>query len=673
MSKAGTDRRRMNRRTEDLYRKSVEDVKDYAIFMADTDGIVTNWNLGAEQILGYQEREILGKNSSRFFTAEDRSKDIPRKELATAASEGRAEDERWHVRKDGSRFWATGVVTPVRDDTGVLIGFIKVMRDMTERNKLAEERDRFFTLSMDMLCIVYLDGRLQRVNPAFERVLGFSAEELLAMPLFQWLHPDDREAAKAEYQKLARGEATTNMENRVLRKDGTYRWVAWSYYPVPEDNLAFGVGRDVTQLKHFHEVLRLRAEELEKANLVKDEFLATLSHELRTPLTSILGWSRLLRSNQLSKDDRERAIQIIERNAEAQSKLIEDLLDVSRIITGKLKIEFQPVSFPAVVETTVNALRLAAEAKNQQLETTIDAAAGPVLGDPTRMQQVVTNLLSNAIKFTPEGGSIQVRLERIDSHARLQIKDTGVGISAKDLPHIFERFKQADSSNVRSHSGLGLGLAIVEYLVRQQEGTVYAESRGVGKGATFTVEFPLTSSEVLESPSGRVDLFSPQAQALLSDEHFSDRVSLKDVRVLVVEDDPDTRELLKTVLERCGAEVTAVASSSAALTEIGRAKPSVLVSDIAMAGENGYGLIRKIRALKPEQGGRVPAVALTAYAAAADRRRALLAGFQTHLAKPVEPDELLAVIASLSSGHQEAHEQTQSRITQKQSADGSGG
>ncbi len=299
-------------------------------------------------------------------------------------------------------------------------------------------------------------------------------------------------------------------------------------------------------------------------------------------------------------------------------------------------------------------MRLAAEAKNLQLETTIDAAAGPVLGDPTRIQQIITNLLSNAIKFTPEGGRIELRLERIDSHARLQVIDTGVGLSAEDLPHIFERFKQADSSNIRSHSGLGLGLAIVDYLVRQQQGEVYAESGGAGQGATFTVDFPLTSSEILTGPSGRVDLFSPHAQTLLADEHFTDRISLKDVRVLVVEDDPDTRELLKTVLERCGAEVIAVRSSSDALAEIERAKPSVLVSDIAMAGENGYGLIQKIRSLRPEQGGRVPAVALTAYAAPADRRRALLAGFQTHLAKPVEPDELLAVIASLSSGPQEA-------------------
>src|SRR5215204_2622659 len=216
MAMAATDRRKINRRTEDMYRKSVEDVKDYAIFMTNTDGIVMNCNLGAEHILGYEEREILGKSSSRFFTAEDRSKDIPRKELAIAASDGRAEDERWHVRKDGSRFWASGVVTPVRDETNVLIGFVKVMRDMTERNRLAEERDRFFTLSMDMLCIVQLDGRLQRVNPAFEEALGYSAEELFAMPIFEWIHPEDREAAKAEYQKLARGEATKNMENRVL-------------------------------------------------------------------------------------------------------------------------------------------------------------------------------------------------------------------------------------------------------------------------------------------------------------------------------------------------------------------------------------------------------------------------------------------------------------------------
>jgi len=332
------DRRKTYRRTEDIYRKSVETIRDYAIFVTDPDGLVTNWNRGAQHILGYTEAEIIGKNAGKFFTAEDRAKDVPQKEMTTAAATGSAEDERWHVRSDGSRFWASGVMTAVRDDGGNLMGFSKVMRDMTERNRLTEERDRFFTLSMDLLCIVRLDGQFQRVNPAFEKVLGFSEAELLATSLFDLIHPDDRARTKAGYQKLSLGEPITFMENRLKCKDEGYKWFAWSYFPVPEDKLAFGVGRDMTQVKQTHEVLRLRAEELEESNRVKDEFLATLSHELRTPLTNILGWSRLLRSKQLSETDRERAIQIIQRNAESQSKLIEDLLEVSRIITANSKL-----------------------------------------------------------------------------------------------------------------------------------------------------------------------------------------------------------------------------------------------------------------------------------------------------------------------------------------------
>jgi PAS domain S-box-containing protein len=643
------NRRRNYRRTEDIYRKSVEDVRDYAIFMTDANGLVTNWNRGARHILGYTEGEIVGEHARKFFTAEDRANDVPQKELTTAASEGRAEDERWHVRRDGSRFWASGVVTAVRDDHGNLLGFSKVMRDMTERNRLTEERDRFFTLSMDLLCIVRLDGRFQRVNPAFEQVLGFSEAELLVMSLFDLVHPEERRQTEAGYEKLSIGEPTTSMENRLRCNDGSYRWFSWSYYPVPEEGLAFGVGRDVTELRQVHDVLRLRAEELEETNRSKDEFLATLSHELRTPLSSILGWSRLLLTNKLSESDRERAIQVIQRNAESQAKLIEDLLEVSRIISGKLRIESQPVTLPSIVESVINSLRPAADAKHLQLETAIDPAAGPVLGDPARLQQIVTNLLSNAIKFTPDEGRIQVRLQRKNSHARLEVQDTGVGIAAGEMPHIFERFRQVDSSNIRAHGGLGLGLAIVDYLVRQQAGAVYVESEGQGKGATFIVEFPLTSSEVITSDLGRVDLFSNQARVMLANSETFAEQRLTDLMILVVEDDPDTRELLKTILERSGAEVRAVASSSAALAEMADRIPNVLISDIGMAGENGYDLIKKVRSLEPERGGRVPAVALTAYAAAADRRKALLAGFQTHLGKPVEPDELLAVIANLSS------------------------
>lgn len=642
------ERRTSCRRTDDIYNKAIEDIRDYAIFMTDADGIVTHWNCGAQHILGYTEDEIIGQDAARLFTREDRRNLIPEKELETAATAGRAEDERWHLRRDGSRFWASGVVTPVRDQSGKLIGFSKVMRDMTERNKLTDERDRFFALSMDMLSIVHLDGRFQRVNPAFQEALGYSEEELLSMSIFDLVHPDDFEDTATGYKKLVAGEPIKFMENRLRCKDATYKWVAWSYFPVPDDGVAFGVGRDTTDVRRMHEVLRLRADELEDANRVKDEFLATMSHELRTPLTSILGWARLLDSKQLSEKDTERAIHVIQRNAEAQSKLIEDLLEVSRIITGKLKIDFQPASFAAITESAINSLRPAADAKQLQLEAAIDPAAGPIMGDPARLQQVVTNLLSNAIKFTPAGGRIEVRLDRPDTTVRLQVKDTGIGIAPEHLPHIFERFRQVDSSNIRAHGGLGLGLAIVDYLVRQQGGTVSVDSKGAGSGATFRVEFPLTTSKVIAPDLAPSIPISDSSETTLPSSLASADSKLKDLRILVVEDDVDTRDLLAAVLLQHGAEVIAVNSSASALPEVERVKPDLIISDIGMSGENGYQFMRKVRSLDPEAGGRIPAIALTAYAGSRDRRRALLAGFQMHLPKPVEPEDLLAMVLSLT-------------------------
>jgi PAS domain S-box-containing protein len=462
---------------DDLYRRAVEnDIKDYAIFLTDTAGRVINWNRGAERILGFEESEIIGQSAFIFFTPEDRAANVPEQEMEDAVKTGRAEDERWHLRRDQSRFWASGILTPVRDEAGVLLGFIKVMQDMTERRRLESERDRFFALSMDMLCIVHLDGYFLRTNPAFERVLGYSGPELQNRPVFDLLHPDDRDATINEYKKLRAGMPTNSLENRFLCKDGEYKWIAWSYYPVPEERLGFGVGRDISNVRRMTEALQSHATKLEQANRVKDEFLATLSHELRTPLTSVLGWSRLLRSGKLSKSERERALAIVERNAQAQTKLIEDLLDVSRIITGKLRLEFQPLQLAAIVKEVVDEFRPAAEAKAIEVAANIDATAGPISGDPARLKQVVGNLLSNAIKFTNKGGRIDVSLKRIDSRAQLRVQDNGIGIDPDVLPHIFERFKQADSSNVRAHGGLGLGLAIVQHLVREHRGTVNAES-----------------------------------------------------------------------------------------------------------------------------------------------------------------------------------------------------
>jgi PAS domain S-box-containing protein len=637
-------------RVDDLYRKAIEDdVRDYAIFLTDTEANIINWNRGAERILGYRENEVLGKSAFIVFTPEDRAANVPQAEIDTALANGRAEDERWHLRRDQTRFWASGVLTAVRDESGELLGFLKVMQDMTEKRRLAEERDRFFTLSMDLLCIVRLDGHFLRTNPTFEKVLGYTAEELQKQPIFEWVHPDDRAAAINEYEKLRAGEPTRSLENRFRCKNGGYKWVAWSYYPVPEDSIGYGVGRDISDVRRMTEALKSHAAELEQANRVKDEFLAILSHELRTPLTSILGWARLLRAGKLEKLEHDRAIEIVERNAEAQMKLIEDLLDVSRIITGKLRIEFQPIEFAEIVKEGVDEFRPAAEAKGIRLAADIDDASGPILGDATRLKQVLANLLSNAIKFTNEGGRIDISLKRTDGHARLRVSDNGVGIDPAVLPHIFERFKQADSSNVRMHSGLGLGLAIVNHLVREHSGSVKAESAGPGKGSTFTVDFPVVPSDSESEVARRGNLFSAIAEQLSKDPaHDPERPALEGSTVLLVEDEADTRDLVTTILREFGARVIAVNSAKDALASIQQEAPTVVLSDIGMSGENGYDLIRKIRALAPEKGGAIPAVALTAYAGPSDRRRALVAGFDVHLAKPVEPDELLAVVASLA-------------------------
>jgi PAS domain S-box-containing protein len=632
----------------DLYRRAVEnDIKDYAIFLIDPAGLVINWNHGAERILGYEESEIIGQSSFIVFTPEDRAARVPEQEIDTATATGRAEDERWHLRRDQTRFWATGILSPVRDETGVLLGFIKVMRDETEQRRLRGERDQLFALSMDMLCVVHLEGYFLRTNPAFERVLGYAAEELRKHSVFDLLHPDDREATINEYQKLRAGEPTSSLENRFRCKWGEYKWVAWSYYPVPEERIGYGVGRDISDVRRMTEDLQLHASQLEQANRVKDEFLATLSHELRTPLTSVLGWSRLLRLGKLSQAEHDRALGIVERNAQAQTKLIEDLLDVSRIITGKLRIDYQPIQLAEVVREVIDEFRPPAEANGITIMDDIDPAAGPIIGDLTRLKQIVGNLLSNAIKFTNEGGQIDVTLTRPDDHARLRVRDNGVGIEPGVLPHIFERFKQADSSNVRAHGGLGLGLAIVQHLVREHGGSVKAESQGPGKGATFTVDFPLADSEKVTEPITQVDLFSGVQRDWETTDYAPDPCALEGIKVLLVEDELDTRDLLTTILQECGARVIAVDSVSEAMTAILRELPDVLLSDIGMSGRNGYDLIREIRALPPEKGGTIPAVALTAYAGPTDRRRALIAGFHVHMAKPVEPDELLAVIGSL--------------------------
>ena len=384
--------------------------------------------------------------------------------------------------------------------------------------------------------------------------------------------------------------------------------------------------------------------EAHEANRIKDEFLATISHELRTPLTAILGWAQMLHGGKLDETTAQRAVNSIERNAKSQAHLIEDLLDISRIITGKLRLDVRRVDLAPIIETAVDGVRPAADAKDIRLLKVIDERAGLISGDPDRLQQVLWNLLSNAIKFTPRGGRVQVRLERVESYAQITVSDTGQGIHADFLPYMFDLFRQADSTITRSHGGLGLGLAIVRRVVEMHGGSVQADSDGEGQGATFTVTFPLTGLRPIEEAGAD----STHHGALMHGLLFDGAPALKGLHVLVVDDEPETRELLVTVLSKCGAEVKASASAKDAIEALKQWPADVLVSDIGMPGEDGYDLIRKVRAMEPERGGRIPAVALTAYARAEDRLRALSAGFQMHVPKPVEPVELAAVVASFA-------------------------
>ncbi len=378
----------------------------------------------------------------------------------------------------------------------------------------------------------------------------------------------------------------------------------------------------------------------EEANRTKDEFLATLSHELRTPLNAILGWVQVLRTGKLDPAAGARALETIERNARSQAQLIADLLDVSRIITGKLRLDFKPVELRRIIDSALETVRPAADAKGILLDISIGPLASPALGDADRLQQVIWNLLSNAIKFTPRAGRVEVRLREEGGNAVIRVTDSGIGIRPDFLPYVFDRFRQAEGSITRTHGGLGLGLSIVRHLIELHGGTAEVESTGEGEGATFSVRLPLRAELTGDDPLDRTGVTPPGL--------FSTPDLLRGVRVVVVEDEADTRELLALSLQQCGAEVAAFGSVPEALASFDRAVPDVLLSDIGVPGEDGYSLIRKVRAREAALGGDVPAAALTAYARAEDRLRALEAGYQTHLAKPVDPAELIATVARLA-------------------------
>jgi PAS domain S-box-containing protein len=483
-------------------------------------------------------------------------------------------------------------------------------------------------------------GRIIYANPATLEVLGRPASEVIGYRDID-LYPNPEDAIRV-LENDQRIMSSGQMEVVEESPDGirTFLGIKVPYHDEFGEVIGLiGISNDIServQIERDRERIlqqeQAAREAAETANRIKDEFLAVLSHELRSPLNPILGWSRLLLNGNLDASRTKLALATIERNAKLQSELIEDLLDVSRILQGKLSLTVSPIDLKLTIQAAIETVRLAAEAKSIAIETRLDSEIGLVSGDSTRLQQVVWNLLSNAVKFTPTGGQVTVQLEQVNDHAQITVCDTGKGISADFLPYVFDYFRQADSTTTRQFGGLGLGLAIVRHLVELHGGTIQADSPGESLGATFTVKLPLMANEITVSRA------FPLSQQPLS---------LQGIQILVVDDETDTRDLIAFLLEQAGATVVTAASASEALTLFIRYKPDLLVSDVGMPEMNGYMLMKQIRTLPPDQGGQVKAIALTAYAGDFDQQQALQAGFQRHLAKPIEPQELIQAVSAL--------------------------
>ncbi len=862
------------RRSEERFRLLVEGVTDYAIYMLDATGHVSTWNSGAERLKGYSHAEIGGKYFGVFFTPEQQQDGAPERELEIARTTGRFEEEGWRVKKDGTKFWANVVLTPVRSAKGELVGFAKVTRDLTIRraadetarelireqtaraaaeeaeSRIRVERERYRALSArlevifaavsDGIIVQDRDGKVILANAAAATMGGFaSADEVVGMGARELLgryemfdeagHPFPHEempgrkvlsgttttaSAQLRVRHRQTGRETWNVirssavvgadgrpelavtlwhdvtsehrreegERYLARAsaalsssldyqemlttlarllvpgiadwcsikllgegehEGTLRDVAVAHvdpekvamardyeakyppdpsgdggvwhvirtgkpllYATIEDDALVKGAKDAEHLAHLRALqmkslicvpIRVRdrvsgaitlvssdgakrfdeedvalAEELarragtgidnamlyaqaqaaavraEEASRAKDEFLATVSHELRTPLNAILGWAAML-DDKTADTTSSKGIAVIHRNARAQAKIIDDILDVSRIITGKLRLELQPVDLAKVARDSIEVVRPSAIAKRIVID--LDAPAEPciLVADPERLQQVVWNLLSNAVKFTDAGGTVTLTIAREGSRFELSVADTGRGIAPSFMPFVFDRFKQADGSTTRRVGGLGLGLAIVRHIVELHGGHVRVTSEGAGKGATFSVTLPIRAVQ----PNDEVAARSPRADAASI---APPRGSLHEVNVLVVDDDPDARDLLLTVLELAGARATSATTAAEAFDALRASKPDVLISDLGMPNEDGFGFIRRVRELDASAGGKTPAIALSAYTRGEDKAKALAAGFDEHVGKPVAPEPLVALVAKLAKVAQSARD-----------------
>jgi PAS domain S-box-containing protein len=641
---------------------------DDAIIGKNLNGIVTSWNSGAERIFGYTADEMIGTSIMRLIPMNRRGEEL---EILSQIRRGERFDHFETVRmaKDGRELNLSITVSPIKNLMGQVVGASKVARDITAR-KNAEERERqllaeattannkfraFFDQGPLFAGIMALDGSIIEANRLSLEACGYTKEQVVGKRFWDcpwWCQSE----ALVQQIKLAVVQTAAGQifdaELPYFVADGSQRVVHLVVLPIKDETgrvvFLAPTGSDITDLKRAEsqrddllQAERAARTAAERASLLKDEFLATLSHELRTPLNGILGWSHIMQNKSADPEIIAQGLEVIERGARAQAQIIEDLLDMSGIMSGKLRLNVQRVDLSSIVQAAVETARPAAEAKGIRLETIIDPLNGVVFGgDGNRLQQVLWNLLSNAVKFTPKDGGVQVLLERINSHLEISVIDTGEGIKPEFLPYVFDRFRQADASTSRRHGGLGLGLSIVKQLVELHGGSVGVKSDGPGLGSTFIVSLPL--AVVRDSPDPGTERRHPRLP-LMGTTHVD--VDIQGVRVLLVDDEVDARALLQRILEGSQAIVTAAGSADEAIELLQARKFDVLVSDIGMPGKDGYSLIKRVRSLGEARGGDIPAIALTAYARVEDRIKAVAAGFQMHVAKPVETIELITMIA----------------------------
>jgi PAS domain S-box-containing protein len=643
------------RDNEALYR-SVIQALPAAVYTTDAEGRITMFNDAAVEFSG--RTPTIGSDSWcvswKLYWPDGRPMRHDQCPMAITLKTGEAVrgHEAIAERPDGTRVNFVPYPMPLHDSSGTLIGAINMLVDITDRKKVESTFRHYAAIvetTDDAVVSKDLNGIITSWNRAAERLFGYKAEEVIGKPVSILIPSERPDEEPTILARLRRGERIDHYETIRVRKDGQRLHVSLTVSPIKnaEGRIvgASKIARDISEQKRAQEEIatllaseRSAREEAEVANRAKDEFLAVLSHEMRTPLTAMLGWLTILRGHRLDEETTKHAIETVERNAKAQAQLIEDLVDVSRIVGGKLNLEVRPVDLLSVIDASVDVVRPAVAAKQIHLEVNTEKAVPPVSADPARLQQVIWNLLSNAVKFTPKGGTIEVRVSQVESSAEIVIRDNGIGISEDFLPLVFERFRQAESVATRSHRGMGLGLAIVRHLVELHGGTVIAESEGENKGSTFTIRLPLAAVKY----SGDV---------LIERDHKGNGHdhALDGVRILLVEDEPDASELIALVLKGSGAHVEAVDSVGDAMQRMPLFIPDLLLSDIGLPVESGYDLIRKVRSLSTNMN-KVPAIALTAFATENDRKKSLSAGFQAHLAKPVEPADLVRTIQTLVNG-----------------------